>query len=340
MNEKQILIFELTSLCNSHCEDCLRAGMNKENYVLSYDDIIKSLNEIKLFSKNFNTFEIKLSGGEPTIWRDKEKNINDIINECSKMNFNFALVSNGKIFAKDEKCEKFFERLTNDDINYIKIYITIDSFHMNYEKYNSNKILDNLFKYSGKINLDLYVQSTVTRNKSDNLPIEFIEYYSKKGVKFIMNPLLPWGRGEKLESSVPYLDLNDNNKKSLGDYEKYYYILGLSKKIWNNYNDFSNYNNLDSIKKINCCGKTITFMEGKYYYCMPCSGKKNFEFANLGYLSYKKYTEFISNNKIVSKFKKNNFNNINLPSKCAIGYGVCDICRKVVENDTKYEQIS
>lgn len=332
-DNKQILILELTSLCNSNCKDCLRKGMNKENYMMKFDDVKKSLNEIAKFSKNFSNFEVKLSGGEPTIWRDDDKDIVDIINECKNHKLNYSLVTNGKIFSNEQKCINVFKKMSKLCIDKINIYVTIDIFHNNYEKYNENKILDNILKYKNDIKVNLFVQSTVTRFKDDNLPIEFIRYYRNKNVGFLLNPLLPWGKGEDLLDIIPYLNLKNNDKTSLGDYEQYLYILGKNNSYWNSYEEFIKLDNLEIIKRINCCGKTITFMENSYYYCMPCSGKEKFKFSSLGSLSYKKYIDFINKNQHITKMKKNNFDNIELLEKCPIGYGICGLCRKVVENE-------
>ena len=328
--DKQILIMELTSYCNSNCEDCLRAGMNDQNYMLPYDSIIKALNEIKSFSSNFKFFELKLSGGEPTIWKDDKYDITDVISECEKRSLIFSLISNGKVFKEYEYCKDFFKKLKDKNVHKLKIYITIDNFHKNYHGIN-NKILDNLLKIRESFDLDIYVQSTVTKQKKDNLSDEFIDKYFKNDIKFIMNPLLPWGKGEKLTEVVPYLNLNNNDKIELGDYSKYFYILGKSKNLWNDYKEYLLYNNLEALKKLNCCGKTITFMEDKYFYCMPLSNKKEFVFANLGELSYKKYKEFVDSNEYIDKMKNNRFmlNKNNKITPC--GYGICGICRCIYE---------
>ncbi|MDD4706332.1 MAG: 4Fe-4S cluster-binding domain-containing protein [Bacilli bacterium] len=332
--KKQILIYELTSLCNSRCEDCLRTGMNQNDYSLTYKEVLTSFNEVLLFSKNFPSFELKLSGGEPTIWKDRNENkdIIDIIKFCHESKINYSLISNGKIFGIQKLCDSFFNKLKENKIDKLTIYVTIDNYHKNYNNNLDNVILDNLLSHK-EFELNLYVQSTLTKKSEDNLAFTFIEKYSKLGVKFIMNPLLPWGKGKNLDAVVPYLNLNTSDKSMLGDYEKYFYILGKSQDVWDTYNEYLNFNNFEAIKSINCCGKTITFMENKYYYCMPCSGKDSFEFAKLGNLDYKKYLGYVENNKFIQRMKNNDFDLIELPIKCPVGYGICGLCRKMIENE-------
>lgn len=150
-----------------------------------------------------------------------------------------------------------------------------------------------------------------------------------------MNPLLPWGRGRNLSDIVPYLHLNKKDKNDLGDYSKYYYILGKSKKIWESHDEFLKYDNFKSIKMLNCCGKTITFIEGKYFYCMPLSDKEEFCFAKLGELKFEKYKLFIQNNKHINLMRNNKFDIKDEDKETPIGYGVCALCRNLYERDEK-----
>lgn len=324
MIDKQILIMELTSNCNNYCEHCLRAGMNENNYSMKYEEVIKALNEIERFSKHFDNFELKLSGGESTIWRDKDYNIIDILKACKEKNIEVALVTNGIVFKKEGYTDNFFNELGLNKEEKLKIYVTIDKYHKNYEKDDENEILDNLLKHDE--NVELYVQSTVNKNK-DNISMEFIKKYSEKNIKFLMNPLLPWGRGEKLRLEVPFLELDTNSKDNLGEYKKYFYILGLSKKIWSSYEEFEQKSNIDIIKALNHCGKTITFMENKYFYCMPQSGKKDFCFSKLGELDYDSYMEYVRGNDWINSMRNNEIGKE--IKNCCIGYGICDLCREL-----------
>ena len=328
-DDKQIIILELTSLCNSRCPDCLRVERKEENYTVKYEDFKIMIKEIKEFSKNFKNFEVKLSGGEPTLWKDGDKDIIDLIKLCEKEKLHWALVTNGKKLSFPNYAKEFFEKLK--DIKNITIYVTLHFFHKNCDKLD-NVILDNILEYSN--NVSLYVQSTLTTKKENNVVLPIVYKYAERGVKFLLNPLLPWGRAKNLDQDiVPYLDLNSNNKSSLGDFEMYYYILGKSKNVWDTYDEYLNYNNFDAIKSLNSCGKTITFLKGNYYYCMPCSGMKEFAFSKIGELDYKKYLEFVKNNEYVNDMKNNKFDKYKIPKNCSIGYGICGLCRYIKENE-------
>ena len=136
--------------------------------------------------------------------KQTDKKIIDIMQECERNNINYSLVTNGKIFSFDNRCKMFFEELYNKNIKDLKMYITIDNFHKNYSGLD-NCILDNVLKYNKLNTFELYVQSTVTKNKEDNISMDFVKKYTSKGVHFMLNPLLPWGRGKNLEDMVPYL---------------------------------------------------------------------------------------------------------------------------------------
>lgn len=325
MSNKQILIIETTNICNSRCKHCLRENAMHGKFTYKFDEMLTALKEIKEFSLNFENFELKISGGEPTIWKDGDKNIIDILSECQKLNFNYSLVTNGKLFSKFDYCEKFFKTLSERGVSLLNIFCTIDNFHENY--FYDCPILDNLLKIED-VKINLTVQSTCSVAKDYNISSEFIKKYFDKGIKFIMNPLLPWGKGVECEKDVPKVNLNSNNKDQLGDYKKYFYILGKSQNLWNTFEEFENFNNFEALKKLNHCGKTITLDEGKYFYCMPRSSEKEFCFATLGNLNYDNYLEFVKNHSVINKSKNNNFDIENLDINSPFGYGVCDICRK------------
>lgn len=324
MKNKQIMIIETTSFCNSRCKHCLRTHSTSGSYNFSYADLMIALDEIKEFSKNFDSFELKISGGEPTIWRDGEYNILDLLEQCEKRELNYSLVTNGKLFANKEYCKTFFENLKQRNVLSLNIFCTIDNFHENY--FMESPILDNLLSVDS-VKLNITVQSTCSTDKDFNISADFIKKYFDQGIKFIINPLLPWGKGIDC-SNIPTLKLNSNNKESLGDYKKYFFILGKSMGVWNSIEEFENIDNFKAIKQFNNCGKTITLDRGNYYYCMPRSDESNFCFAKLGCLNVEDYKNFIKSNEVIQKCLKNDFDLKNLDIDVPFGYGICDICKK------------
>ena len=96
---------------------------------------------------------MKLSGGESTIWKDGSYHIIDVIMACQERGLVPALVTNGIVFKDKIYTENFFEELNEKYKGILKIYVTIDEYHNNYESQNDNKILENLLQYNNKIKL-------------------------------------------------------------------------------------------------------------------------------------------------------------------------------------------
>lgn len=341
MLNKRIFILELLSKCNSKCAHCLRLEKNYNEFKLSFNQIKNILDRIFEFKTNQPNIEVKLSGGEPTIWMEKNKNITDIFNECDLRNIKFSLISNGKIFIKYENIDKILGSYFDNNTKILSIYFTVDIFHENCDLENNTSIvLDNFYRYikENKLNnkLLIYVQSTVSNNESYNISKKFIKKYSEKGFKFNINPLLPWGNGVKLNNLVPNLILKGNEKNTLGDYKKYIYTLGKSLKKWKNMDEFNNISNIELFSSLTHCGKTITIQNGKFYYCMAHSGTDKFFLGNEYTFKYDNLEKFEKSNFQVLCFKNYNSTKNYLESrvdlwnnKYSFGYGVCDICKYI-----------
>ena len=219
--------------------------------------------------------------------------------------------------------------------NKIKIYLTIDNFHGNYDVQTMrSKILDNLLSYMQeyKALIDLYVQSTFCTDDKHNLPQEFIRYYTDKGVKFMVNPLLPWGKGMKFKNIVPTLQVGSVDKSTLGAYKNYLYILGKNLNKWNNYYEFEKLSNWELLKMFNYCGESLVIENSKVYYCMGMSGKAEFLISDIKDFSFNKYVSFKDSNDVCQFWRTGELDFLYpqfLGKYVAFGYGVCDLCRKI-----------
>lgn len=319
---KKIVIMEITNICNNDCVHCLRPIRNTF-FKMTYDEVKTAIEEIAIFSRSFNNFELKLSGGEATIWKDKEKDLTDIIKLCKNSGINFSVVTNGLLFRNMDYCIDFIRKLKSKGIEEITLYITIDYFHNNYFGQNNN-ILDNLLEISKLFKINLNVQSTISKSNDRNIDLSFIKKYSIQGVHFKINPLLPWGKGESLNDQYPTLNIGNNCKSNLGDYKLYGYILAKECGLCNSFNEFIQCNNLDFLKEICDCGKSMVLSNGNYYYCLGLMSDDRFSFAQLGELSYEKYFTFIEQNDWIKKMKKAEIEISN--KEVPVAFGLCDIC--------------
>ena len=341
MMNKLIIIYELLSICNSRCSHCLREESPCKEFCSSYDSIISTLDKIQALS-SLRDIELKLSGGECTIWRDGNKDLSDIICECAKRNLTFAVVSNGKVFQLFENIDRLFGPFLRNFDTKLKLYLTVDLFHGNYEREeNKSTVLDNLSRFTVQNSLqnrfDLFVQSTFTKYDDINLPVSFIRKYSSMNYKFNINPLLPLGRGKELDYLVPTLKINENDKNTLGAYKKYNYLLGKKMGLWVDYDEYEKIDNWKAFLSFNCCGKTLMIQNGVVYYCMMYVGNDYFRISTIDDFSIDTLVRFKKNNKICKIWnsdepEKKSIKESLHASEYPFGYGVCCICKDCFES--------
>ena len=138
----QTVLF-INNECNLRCKHCC---IDKES-----ESISKSFDQIKdelCYSYNLGSRFVDFEGGEPTIWRDGEKNINDLIALAKQIGFFSTTVTTN--------AQKDFTWLKADSV-----WVSIDGF----EKYHDsvrgegsfNKAIENIEKYglSGKKGLSV-----------------------------------------------------------------------------------------------------------------------------------------------------------------------------------------
>ena len=89
------LLFEITSRCNAGCEQCGSRCDSTGNDILTKEDIINTLKDIK---ENIGTdVMINISGGEPLMRKD----LFDIMTEVTKLGFDWGMVTNGSLITDD-----------------------------------------------------------------------------------------------------------------------------------------------------------------------------------------------------------------------------------------------
>jgi len=240
--------------CNLHCQHC--SVSNRSIPDLSYSEINNGL--LRLYNKGMRYLYIE--GGEPFLWRDHTKNLEDIIQLARGIGFKFIVLYTNGTFPIETKADTVFVSL--DGLKNIHDTIRGKSY---------DRIISNINSSSHKRIIANY---TITRTNKNGIEC-FCEKISKikqiKGIFFYF-----------------YTPHKGNNNLFLSPTEKKYIIekiLILKRK---------GYRILNS-KKALCCvdnsawmrpnGLSYLFAENKLFKC--CRAFGNDEICkNCGYLSF------------------------------------------------------
>ena len=249
----QTVLF-INNECNLRCKHCC---INKKTQKInkSYEQIKKELE----YSYNLGSRFVDFEGGEPTLWKDNEKKINDLILLAKKIGFFSTTITTN--------AQNDFSWVIADSI-----WVSIDGF----EKYHELIRGENTFKKAVE-NIEKYVKNN-KNNLSINMVINSLNEKSVEDtIKFSKNN--PYINSISLNFHMPYFDTENlcvKNKNEIIDN-----IIKLKKQ---NYPIMNTFRGLKNLKKQN---------NGKYCwitnFIMPngdklsqCQGKLNNLCQNCG----------------------------------------------------------
>jgi len=211
--------------CNFMCAHCLREDEPMESgYKLSFRQLQLCLSDCrKLESIGW----VHFTGGEPTLWREKNLYLVDLLLEISKAGFTPGFTSNGSFFVDYSRCHDFFVKYVNSSTMPLRVYFSIDTFHRNFNPEKGRALcLDNVMKCKQELppakasQLDISVIVTISKDFKSLLPDEMIRYYESLGIAFGFVPLFPVGRAKSFSHLCP--DLSSDDPKDLGAYQNFH----------------------------------------------------------------------------------------------------------------------
>lgn len=187
----QTVLF-INNECNLRCKHCC-IDKEKQQITKSYEQIEEELK----YSYNLGSRFVDFEGGEPTLWKDNEKNINDLILLAKKIGFFSTTVTTN--------AQNDFSWL-----NANSVWVSIDGFEESHDlirgKGSFAKAVENITKYgeSGKKSLSINMVINKLNEKSVEQTINFAK----------QNPYI---RSISLNFHMPYfgtenLCVDDRNK--------------------------------------------------------------------------------------------------------------------------------
>lgn len=191
------IFFVITKNCNLTCPFCIREGGTKENSFLTYDEVSKYMEQLKVITPNAT---IVITGGEVTTHIDFGKIINKAVELFNKV----AICSNGTIL------KPFLDNI--ETIKKCTVQISIDGSQFFHDKlrgegnYSRSK---NTIKYLLENKVKTIVASTVSKENISSIKDMFDDMCSIGVDNFKLSQEMPSGFAkQRIENQ---LDCNEWN---------------------------------------------------------------------------------------------------------------------------------
>jgi molybdenum cofactor biosynthesis enzyme MoaA len=225
ITDNSLMMILLLEKCNFTCAHCVREDEPMDpDYKLSFEQFRSCLSDCrKLESISW----VHFTGGEPTLWAERKRDLVDLLLEIAKAGFTPGLTTNGSFFVDYDRCHGFFGKYADNSDMPLRVYLSIDTFHNNFSAKRARaRSLDNVIKCKQELPreraelLDIVVQAVVSKDPQSLLPTEMIEHYEFLGVRFGFVPLLPKGKAKSFRHLCP--DLSSSNPEDLGAYRPFH----------------------------------------------------------------------------------------------------------------------
>jgi MoaA/NifB/PqqE/SkfB family radical SAM enzyme len=225
IGDKSLMLIILLEKCNFACIHCAREDEPMDlGYKLSFGQLQSCLSDCR----SLDTVSwVHFSGGEPTLWREGNRDLLDLLLEISKAGFTPGFTTNGSFFTDYSKCDNFFRKYVDGSTKPLRLYFSIDTFHNNFDaKRGRARSLDNVIKCRQELPsakeklLEIAVIVVISRESKSLLPDEMIRHYESLGVSFGFIPLYCKGKAESFSHLCP--DLSSDNPEDLGAYQRFH----------------------------------------------------------------------------------------------------------------------
>ncbi|MDH4156216.1 MAG: 4Fe-4S cluster-binding domain-containing protein [candidate division Zixibacteria bacterium] len=225
IKDKSLMMIFLLEECNFTCAHCLRSDEPMDpGYKLSFRQLQLCLADCQgLESVRW----VHFSGGEPTLWTERNRNLVDLLLEISKAGFTPGFTTNGSFFVDYSRCQQFFGKYLDDSSIPLRVYFSLDTFHHNFDVEKGRaESLDNVIKLKQELPrvkadlLDIAVIAVISKDLESLLPDEMIGHYESLGIAFSFVPLAPRGRAKTLSHLCP--DPGSDNPDKLGAYQRFH----------------------------------------------------------------------------------------------------------------------
>ena len=283
---------------NRSCPHCFRRDLpGKNSDRLRYDQFLTGLGDME-FVVPRQPGRMYLSGGEPTIWRDGDRQVTELLAEMCERGFAPGLVTNGSAFTTRDATREFFDAYFARGGQSINVVVSVDVWHDNLDQATNGCIsLDNVLHYGkehperGRL-IDLDMEWTVSTRVEHLPPAAFVSCYEAQRVDCIVFALCYSGwQAREFEMMSPKLVANSADKSTLGAFSPYLASICKQRGLIERESEFARLSNEAIMDR--CTAKTFLFCDGVYYFCPNHAGSGYFKIGDLGAFSEEAFREWL-----------------------------------------------
>jgi MoaA/NifB/PqqE/SkfB family radical SAM enzyme len=225
INDRSLMMIFLLEECNFECAHCGREDEPMDpGYKLFFGQLQGCLSDCR----NLESIRwVHFSGGEPTLWKEGDRDLGDLLLEIADAGYTPGFTSNGSLFVNYSRCRDFFTRYVDNSSATLRVYFSIDTFHKNFNAEKGRaRSLDNIIRLKQGLPtikadlLDISVLVAVSKDVDSLLPDEMIQHYESLGISFGYVPLYPIGKAKSFSHLCP--DLDSDNPDDLGAYRRFH----------------------------------------------------------------------------------------------------------------------
>jgi hypothetical protein len=248
---------------------------------------------------------VAYSGGEPSLWRDGEKGLADLLAATAQRALSPLVVTNGSLFRDDDFTRAFLDRYLQLTDARAQVHVSVDHWHRGTWLNGRSPALETFLRcrdeHGRMARLEVTIVSLWCLDDVRNVPPEEFSKYTDAGIGLHYLPLSPLGSPEVLSSIAPRLCPTGTDKSSLGSYgERARQQMDLSEDDWSA---------LDNSELLASCsaGDTLTLDLDRNWWLCCDQARRRLRVAAVGHLSAESIAGCLARSPLVASFLQTGF---------------------------------
>jgi uncharacterized Fe-S cluster-containing radical SAM superfamily protein len=272
---------QVTGACNKNCDACLRPPKLRKHH-LRQNDFSRYLADLATLSGSRKIKYQFVTGGEPTIWRDREMDITDLLAALTDLGYVGTIVmpTNGMVLEDRLAARELLCRLVRRISRPIVVGVSVASYQHNLDA-SGCAALENLLalrqELAGKVIPIALVTLSVDDDTYDLLSREYPRLYKR------VTALAPMGGAAEMREACPSLSLGGSDKSTLGSFLPHFKkdVVAKLKLSEDEFLRTPNAEIVNGLSFYNNCGKS-PFVDTTWHYCLPFLHHAPFDLCALG----------------------------------------------------------